>query len=160
MYTIGRLGRKARVKADSIRFYERQGLISADSKTPAGYRLYCDAAVRRLLVIKHAQRCGFTLAEIHRLVDLEGATPAARAATFRMLAEKKTEVEATIGALEAMSEALSAVLIAKNAVAHEGTEDLLFEILSARQLASQKKHRSATATKPAIHTAESSSLMR
>ena len=40
MYTIGRLARRARVNADSIRFYERQGLLAPATKTDSGYRLY------------------------------------------------------------------------------------------------------------------------
>ena len=112
MYMIGRLARKTRVKADSIRFYERQGLVSAESKTPAGYRLYGEAAVRRLLVIKHAQRCGFTLAEIGRLLNPRQATAASGAATHRMLSNKKMEMDTTIDALQAMSEALGSLLVA------------------------------------------------
>ena len=73
MYTIGKLARKTRVKADSIRFYERQGLIGPEAKTRSGYRLYTDAAVRRLLVIKNAQRCGFSLDEIGTLLRLPEA---------------------------------------------------------------------------------------
>ena len=148
MYTIGRLGRKVRLKADSIRFYERQGLVCAEDKTPAGYRLYGEAAVRRLLVIKHAQRCGFSLADIRQLVELDRATPAARTATFRLLADKKSEIEASITALEAMSEALTIVLIAKSDTAYEGTEDLLLEVFSARHAVSQKKPKATLAREP------------
>jgi DNA-binding transcriptional MerR regulator len=149
MYTIGKLGRKVRLKADSIRFYERQGLVCAEDKTPAGYRLYGEAAVRRLLVIKHAQRCGFSLADIRKLVELDRVTPAARAATFRLLADKKAEIESAIGALEAMSEALAIVLIAKSDSAYEGTEDLLLEVFSARHAVSQKKPKAPPAELPA-----------
>jgi DNA-binding transcriptional MerR regulator len=68
LYTIGRLAHRAQVTADSIRFYERQGLLTAATKTASGYKLYDDRAVRRLAFIKHAQQCGFNLAEIHELL--------------------------------------------------------------------------------------------
>jgi MerR family Zn(II)-responsive transcriptional regulator of zntA len=114
MYTIGKLARKTRVKADSIRFYERQGLVTPESKTRSGYRLYTDAAVRRLLLIKNAQRCGFTLDEIATLLRLGEGTPATNRAAYRMLAEKKREIDKTMDALHAMSDALTALLAARD----------------------------------------------
>ena len=110
MYTIGRLAKRARVKADSIRFYERQGLVVPETKTSSGYRLYTDTAVRRITFIKHAQRCGFSLAEISELLQMHDADPAARKAGYRIAAEKKNEIEKTITALRAMSAALSSLL--------------------------------------------------
>lgn len=109
MYTIGRLARRARVKADSIRFYERQGLISPTSKTASGYRLYTDAAIRRLAFIKQAQRCGFSLADIGELLQID-IDHTARGARYRLAAEKKAEIDGTIAALQAMSNALTLLL--------------------------------------------------
>jgi DNA-binding transcriptional MerR regulator len=114
MYTIGKLARKTRVKADSIRFYERQGLIAPEARTRSGYRLYTDAAVRRLLVIKNAQRCGFTLEEIGALLRLRETTGASNRAAYRMLAQKKHDIDKTIAALRAMSDALAASLAARD----------------------------------------------
>jgi MerR family transcriptional regulator, Zn(II)-responsive regulator of zntA len=135
MFTIGRLGRKTRVKVDNIRFYERQGLLAPEGKTPSGYRLYGEAAVRRLLVIKHAQRCGFTLAEIAKLQHLDHGTSASRTAVCRMLAEKKKQIDETVAALQVMSEALVA-LQAAGGSAVEGpvgsAESLLLSMLEAR----------------------------
>ena len=110
MYTIGRLARRAGVNADSIRFYERQGLLSPADKTDSGYRLYTDDAVRRIGFIKHAQRCGFSLAEIDGLLRMHNGEPSARAHGYRLAAEKQTEIESTIEALRTMSEALSCLL--------------------------------------------------
>jgi MerR family Zn(II)-responsive transcriptional regulator of zntA len=70
MYTIGRLARRARVNVDSIRFHERQGLLAPETKTDSGYRLYTDDALRRIAFIKHAQCCGFSLAEIGDLLRM------------------------------------------------------------------------------------------
>jgi len=114
VYTIGKLARKARVKADSIRFYERQGLIAPEAKSRAGYRLYTDAAVRRLLLIKNAQRCGFTLEQIGTLLRLHEGAPGSNRAAYRMLAEKKHEIDKTMDTLRAMSDALAALLAARD----------------------------------------------
>jgi MerR family Zn(II)-responsive transcriptional regulator of zntA len=110
MYTIGRLAKRARVKADCIRFYERQGLVSPANKTPAGYRLYTDATLRRIIFIKHAQRCGLSLAEILELLQLHAKAPDARAAALRRVALKKRELDITIATLHALSAALASVL--------------------------------------------------
>ena len=110
MYTIGRLAERARVTRDSIRFYERQGLIEPDRKTPSGYRLYSDIAVRRLNFIRHARRCGFSLAEIGKLLRLHQTAPGARGTVYRLAADKKREIDTTVAMLKAMSDALAAVL--------------------------------------------------
>jgi MerR family Zn(II)-responsive transcriptional regulator of zntA len=87
LYTIGRLAHRAQVTADSIRFYERQGLLTAATKTASGYKLYDDRAVRRLAFIKHAQQCGFNLNDIGGL--LTAATSLDEHGHGLQLAEKK-----------------------------------------------------------------------
>ena len=87
LYTIGRLAHRAQVTADSIRFYERQGLLTAATKTASGYKLYDDRAVRRLAFIKHAQQCGFNLNDIGGL--LIAATSLDERGHGLQLAEKK-----------------------------------------------------------------------
>jgi MerR family Zn(II)-responsive transcriptional regulator of zntA len=107
--TIGRLAKRARVSTDSIRFYEREGLIGPTAKTSSGYRLYSDAAVDRLGFIKHAQRCGFSLAEIRSL--LPGSGDGTRGEDFyRLATAKQAQIEETMIALRAMSEALASAL--------------------------------------------------
>ena len=108
MYTIGRLARRTRVNADSIRFYERQGLLAPSTKTASGYRLYSDDAVRRVAFVKHAQRCGFALIEIRQLLDLHKVDEQGRASAFDLAAEKQAQIQETLKALNAMSEALTA----------------------------------------------------
>ncbi len=110
MYTIGRLARRAKVNADSVRFYERQGLLSPATKTDSGYRLYTDDAVRRITFIKQAQRCGFSLAEVGELLQMHNGDPAARLDGYRLAAEKQADIRKTITLLEAMSEALAGLL--------------------------------------------------
>ena len=120
MYTIGRLARRANINADSIRFYERQGLLAPATKTDSGYRLYTDDAVRRIAFIKHAQLCGFSLAEISELLQMHNGETAARSRAYRLAADKQTEIETTIEALRCMSEALSCMIEARETDAQRG----------------------------------------
>ena len=60
MLTIGKLAAAAGVRSDTLRYYEREGLIEPAGKSPAGYRLYDQDSARRLRFIKQAQHCGVT----------------------------------------------------------------------------------------------------
>ena len=122
MYTIGRLARRAKVNADSIRFYERQGLLSPANKTDSGYRLYTDDAVRRISFIKHAQRCGFSLAEIGELLHMHNGDSGARARGMRLAAEKREEVEQTMEVLQSMADALDGLLESREEEAPRGDD--------------------------------------
>jgi DNA-binding transcriptional MerR regulator len=106
MYTIGQLAKRARVNTDSVRFYERQGLVSPGRKTSSGYRLYSDDALHRITFVKHAQRCGFTLAEIRGLLQMResGSVPASE--VHRFVRQKRAEIDVTIAALQSMSKYL------------------------------------------------------
>jgi MerR family Zn(II)-responsive transcriptional regulator of zntA len=115
MYTIGKLARLARVKADNIRFYERVGLIVPTRKTESGYRLYTEDALRRIDLIKHAKRCGFSLVEIRELLQLRDGEHIARGDISRFLSEKQAEIEKTISAATSMSSLISELLSARAA---------------------------------------------
>jgi MerR family Zn(II)-responsive transcriptional regulator of zntA len=110
MYTIGRLAQRAKVNVDSIRFYERQGLLFPETKTDSGYRLYNHDAVRRITFIKHAQRCGFSLAEIGELLHMHNCDNASRADAYSLAVRKQAEIRETMEALQGMSEALTSLL--------------------------------------------------
>jgi MerR family copper efflux transcriptional regulator len=68
--TIGRLAKQAGVNIDTIRYYERNGLIPEPVRRASGYREYGTADVRRLRFIMRAKDLGFTLAEIGELLSL------------------------------------------------------------------------------------------
>ncbi|HHC73122.1 MAG TPA: Hg(II)-responsive transcriptional regulator [Thiotrichales bacterium] len=69
--TIGRLARAAGVHVETVRYYQRQGLLEEPPKPREGYRLYPAGAVDRIRFIKRAQALGFRLAEIRELLELE-----------------------------------------------------------------------------------------
>src|SRR5881296_4326520 len=68
--TIGQVASAADVNVQTIRYYERRGLVPTPRRTAAGYRQYTDDAVARLRFIKHAQELGFSLQEIQELLGL------------------------------------------------------------------------------------------
>jgi len=110
MFTIGKVAERAQVSADSIRFYEREGLFHPAQKTASGYRLFTEDAIRRLGFIKHAQQCGFSLAEIRELLDLRSDEQSCCDDVYRLAIEKKLQLETKIKALNAMSRALSGLI--------------------------------------------------
>lgn len=66
----GELADKAGVNLQTIRFYERQGLLLKPPRTASGYRTYQQSDLERIVFIKRNQELGFTLAEIKQLIDL------------------------------------------------------------------------------------------
>lgn len=76
--TIGAFARAAAVGVETVRFYQRRGLIRTPPR-PAGTRRYGAADLRRLRFIRHAQTAGFTLEEIRELLDLDAGEDRARA---------------------------------------------------------------------------------
>lgn len=110
----GEVAAAAGVNLQTLRYYERRGLLEEPTRTLGGHRVYPDDAVTTLRVIKAAQRLGFTLAEISDLLDTarhrhrrgEGAGLQARAR------EKLADVEAKISDLTVIAETLRAALTA------------------------------------------------
>jgi len=70
MIKTGELSQNAGVNKESIRFYERKGLLRKPQRTSGGYRLYSQSDVKRVLFIKNAQTLGFSLKEIRELLDI------------------------------------------------------------------------------------------
>lgn len=76
-YTIGRLADAAGVHIDTVRYYERRGLLAPPPRSTSGYRLYSDDDLRLLQLIARGKRLGFTLREIGELIGDAGARSAA-----------------------------------------------------------------------------------
>lgn len=105
--TIGQLARRVGVHVDTIRYYERRGLLPRSSRRPSGYRQFTDDAVKRIVFIKHAQAVGFTLKEIVELLSLR-IEPDTTCADIRgRVGTKIDEVEKKIEALRRMHKALT-----------------------------------------------------
>ena len=110
MLTIGKVAERAQVTADSIRFYEREGLIRPAGKSESGYRLYTEEAIRRIGFIKQAQECGFSLADIRELLELRSTDRACCDDIYRVSVEKKLQLDRKIKALTVMTQALTRLI--------------------------------------------------
>lgn len=110
MFTIGKLAFLTSVSNDTLRYYEQEGLVAPAGKSPGGYRLYDKDSVRRIRYIKHAQQCGFTLAEIRELLVLRGRDKACCIDVRTRATEKKLQIEHKLRAMKAMSKALDEVI--------------------------------------------------
>ena len=71
MYRIGELAELFNLKADTLRYYEKHGLLSPSERTESGYRMYSDQDAELLKFILRAKGVGFTLNEIQELVSIE-----------------------------------------------------------------------------------------
>jgi Hg(II)-responsive transcriptional regulator len=109
--TIGRAARAAGVNTETVRFYERRGLIEQPPKGD-GYRVYSAEQVARIRFIKEAQQIGFTLSEITELLTLR-ADPSADCSDVRKQAVAKlNEVRRKIAQLQKVGDALGALIAA------------------------------------------------
>lgn len=92
--TISKLAQEAGVNVETIRFYQRRGLLAEPDRPLRGIRRYGQADVARMLFIKAAQRIGFTLDEVAQLLQLDDGTqcPDARAIAERKLADVRTRL--------------------------------------------------------------------
>ena len=110
--TIGEVAKRAAVHSETLRYYERQGLVARPPRSRSNYRLYSEETVRRVQFIKRAQQLGFSLKEIQELLALR-ATPQAQCADVRERALASIhEIEHKVRALQAMHTALTRLVVA------------------------------------------------
>jgi Cu(I)-responsive transcriptional regulator len=88
--TIGQVAKAAGVGVETVRFYERQGVLTPPPRSGSGYRQYAADAVERLRFVRRAQRLGFTLREVKELLAI-GADPDADRADVRAKAQAKID---------------------------------------------------------------------
>ncbi len=106
VFTIGTLAKQAHVNLETIRFYERQGILPPPKRLSSGYRSYSDEDLRRLRFIQIAKKHGFSLKEIKELLHLR-VDPECTCNDVRQRAEHKIQViEEKIRELEQIRSAL------------------------------------------------------
>jgi MerR family transcriptional regulator, mercuric resistance operon regulatory protein len=106
--TIGAFARAAGVNVETIRFYQRKGLLSEPARPPGGIRRYGEADVTRVRFVKSAQRLGFSLDEVAELLRLDDGAHCDEA---RALAEHKlADVRARLADLRRMEAVLDALV--------------------------------------------------
>lgn len=107
---IGELAKQAAVPIDTVRYYEREGLIPPPVRRASGYRDYVEADVDRLRFMRRAKGLGFTLQEIRELLGL-AATSGEDMATLKARAEAKlADVDDRIAALNRVRDALHGLI--------------------------------------------------
>lgn len=100
------LAGRAGVNSETLRYYERRGLLKEPPRTYGGYRDYPDAAVDLLRFIKRAQGLGFTLDEVEELLHLDGGGPESCDAARALAEARKADLEARIADLQRMRDSL------------------------------------------------------
>lgn len=114
---IGQLADQSGIHLETIRYYEREGLMPAPPRKSSGHRAYPKTAVRRLRFIKRAQELGFTLAEVRNLLALNAACDHPCTQVVRRINEWIADIDKRIEHLKAIKKAL---LQAKHAHPSEG----------------------------------------
>lgn len=104
--TIGQVAKGAGVGVETVRFYEREGLIDKPARRPSGYRQYELEVVRRIHFIQHAKELGFSLKEVSELLSLRVAPDGTCAAVRDHALSKIHDIDAKIAALGGMRRAL------------------------------------------------------
>ncbi|MET9817266.1 MULTISPECIES: heavy metal-responsive transcriptional regulator [unclassified Streptomyces] len=108
--TVSALGARAGVSADTVRYYERAGLLPAPQRTAVGYRIYGPEAADRLLFIQGAQRLGLRLREIRDLLAVRDTGQCPCEPAEQMLRRRIGEVDAEMARLAALRAELERML--------------------------------------------------
>ena len=108
--TIGALAKQAGVGVETVRFYERRGLVRRPVRPRAGYRAYPDEAIGRIRFIRNAQALGFTLHEVKELLSLRVTAGTSCAAVRSRASAKVADVERRMAELERMRKALQSLI--------------------------------------------------
>ncbi len=104
--TSGKLAKLANVNIESIRFYERKGLMPKPMRSDSGYRLYSEDDVHRIKFIKKAQGLGFTLREIKDLLNLRIDDNTSCEDVQEIIVQKMNEIEIKIKEMKKINKTL------------------------------------------------------
>ena len=103
---IGQVARRAGMGIDTIRYYERRGLIAEPARKASGYRQYTEEVIARLRFVRRAKELGFSLDEIKELLSLK-LDPALNSSKVKQHAEAKiADIEEKVHTLQRMKRAL------------------------------------------------------
>jgi MerR family copper efflux transcriptional regulator len=106
-FTIGKLAAQTGLAVETLRYYERRGLMVPSQRTAAGYRLYGFEAKRRLRFIRRAKDLGFSLDEIAELLSLSDHPERAAAEVKSLVQAKIGDIDHRIRDLERMKRGLA-----------------------------------------------------
>jgi MerR family copper efflux transcriptional regulator len=112
MLLISQLANEANVHVETIRYYERRGLLPAPLRRPSGYREYGPDSVARVRFIKSAQELGFSLVEIENLLALRINAGTSCDAVRKQAETKLAEINQKIQTLQRLQQALNQLVAA------------------------------------------------
>ncbi|MFP2768523.1 Zn(2+)-responsive transcriptional regulator [Oceanisphaera sp. KMM 10153] len=142
MFRIGELAKHFGVKADTLRFYEKEGLLSPSLRTPAGYRLYSEDDKRRLHFILRCKRVGFSLKEVDELLSLKVSSCKVTCREVKAVADTKiTDVEERIAELEQFRDSLRQLSEACCGGLESAEHCSILEALDGKQLTAENNAR-------------------
>ncbi len=107
---IGEVAKRSRVHVETLRYYERRGLVAEPPRSPSNYRAYPAETVRRVRFIKRAQELGFKLDEIKELLTLRAAPKARCGAVKRRATAKLDDIDEKMRDLRRMKKALEGLV--------------------------------------------------
>jgi MerR family transcriptional regulator, copper efflux regulator len=110
--TIGRLAKHVGVNIDTIRYYERNGLLPAPTRRASGYREYAAGDIERLRFIRRAKQLGFTLSEVAELLSLTANRQDDMRGVKRKAEERLEQVESKIAELQRVRRGLKKLIAA------------------------------------------------
>jgi MerR family copper efflux transcriptional regulator len=110
--TIGAVARRAGVAIDTIRYYEREGLLPEPMRRPSGYRSYGEGTVAQLRFIRRAKTLGFTLEEIRELLALSADRQRGIKAVKQRAQRRLADIESRIAELERVRSGLAELVAA------------------------------------------------
>ena len=107
---IGEVARRAGVSVETLRYYERQGILPAPPRRESSYRSYPPETVDVIRFIKRAQALGLSLRDVQELLGLRGRPRAGMGRVRRVIEAKRTGIEGQIRELQALKASLDALL--------------------------------------------------
>lgn len=132
MFTIGTLSRRTGVNIETIRYYERTGLIDAPPRTASKRRLFDDEAVRRLAFIRHARELGFDVPTIRALLALQSLPEASCDDVTRLAKDQLAAVQIRIARLQVLKAELSRII--RHCAGGKMADCRIIEALTAHEL--------------------------
>src|SRR3990172_1812807 len=128
---IGELARRTGCQAETIRYYEREGLLRAPERTDGNYRLYHDAHVERLAFIRHCRALAVALAEVRRLLDFVAHPKADCGDINRLIDGQLGRVRARLKSMRALERQLAALRAQCQAGNSAADCGILYELVAA-----------------------------
>lgn len=130
MYKIGELAGLANVSTDTVRYYEKQGMMSIGTRNPSGYRQYDENDLQRLRFIRYAKSTGFTLEAIKELLSIRIDPLHHTCQESKSIVEERlAEVEIKLQELTQMRESLKRLSAACCGSAHTSVSCSILEAL-------------------------------